>query len=189
MSKKEPSPEKAEKKGKKKWIIIGVVAVLVLAAAVGGNKGGDQSAEPSSSEPSTQASAPAETEPPAVEETEPEGDAYTLEHGELVSAIQNEIDGRSVLVVKAKISSSYNNAATVDQNYYNVEDLIQNQGCAEFDEIQYWAVADMSDGSEQKVVSFTISGELIKSIFDKSVVANQLGDYVEDLYIHASLAE
>ncbi len=189
MNKKEPSPEQAEKKGKKKWVIVGVVAVVLIAAAVGGNKGSDQTAGTSSPEPSTQASAPAETEPPTVEETEPEGAAYTLEHGELVSAIQNEIDGRNVLVVKAKISSSYNNAATVDQNYYNVEDLIQNQGCAEFDEIQYWAVADMSDGSEQKVVSFTVGSELIKSIFDKSVVANQLGDYVEDLYIHTSLAE
>lgn len=189
MSKKEPGPEKAEKKGKKKWIIAGVAAVVVIAAVVGGNKNGDQTAAPSSPEPSTQASAPVEVEPSAAADTDPEGAAYTLEHGELVSAIQNEIDGRIVLVVKAKISSSYNNKATVDQNYYNVEDLIQNQGCAEFDEIQYWAVADMSDGSEQKVVSFTVGSELIQSVFSKSVAANQLGDYVDELYIHASLAE
>lgn len=187
-----------EKNGKKKWIIVGVVAVLVLAAAVGGNKGSDQTADTPSSEPPTQASAPAESEPstqattPAetqLPETDPESTAYTLEHGELVSAVQNEIEGRSVLVVKAKISSSYNNKATVDQNYYNVEDLIQNQGCGDFDEIQYWAVADMSDGSERKVVSFTVGSDLIQSILDKSVAANQLGGYVDELYILPSLSE
>lgn len=177
MSKSEKKAGPGErKKSKKKWIVVGVVVVLVLAAAVGGNKDSDQMAGTSRPEPSTQASASAEREQHTEAETEPEGAAYTLEHGELLSAIQNEIDGRNVLVVKAKISSSYSNEATVDQNYYNVEDLIKNQGCAEFDEIQYWAVADMSDGSEEKVVSFTVSSELIQSILDEAVAANQLGD-------------
>ena len=193
MSKKtEQQGEKPKKKGRKKWIVIGVVVFLILAAAIGGGGGdsGQRSADPGTTEaPSSQAetqAADVETEPA----DEPDAEAsYTLEHGELASAIENEIDGRRVLVVKAKISSSYNNTATVDQNYFNVEDLVQNQGCADFDEIQYWAVADMSDGSEQKVVSFTVGAELIQKIADGSAVANKLGEQVADLYIHPSLSE
>ena len=72
MSKAEKKAEPGEgKNGKKKWIIVGVVVVVLLAAAIGGNKGGDQTAGTSSPEPSTQASAPAETDPPVVSEPEP----------------------------------------------------------------------------------------------------------------------
>ena len=68
MSKSEKKAGPGEgKNGKKKWIIVGVVVVLVLAAAVGGNKGSDQTAGTPSSEPPTQASAPAESEPSAAE--------------------------------------------------------------------------------------------------------------------------
>lgn len=187
-----------EKKGKKKWIVFGVIAFLVVAAAVGGNnkqdEQGGQKAEPptaSAEHTTSPTEQPVEdtTEQPAEEVAEAEGSEYKLEHGELVSAITNEIDGRSVLVVKAKISSSYNNTATVDQNYYNVADLIQSQGCDSFDEIQYWAVADMSDGSEQKVVAFTIDADLIQKIAAGQVVTNKLGDYVTDLYILPSLTK
>lgn len=178
-----------KKKGKKKWFVIGAVVVVLLAAVIGGgnDKADKKTSTPDSSEAST---AEVQKVSADVAESDPvENAEYKLEHGDLVSAITNEIDGKNVLVVKAKISSSYNNSATVDQNYYNVEDLIQNQGCAEFDEIQYWAVADMSDGKESKVVSFTVGAELIKKIADKSIAANQLGDHVADLYILPSLAE
>ncbi len=92
------------------------------------------------------------------------------------------------LVIKAKIESSYDNKATVDQNYYNIEDIIKNQGGDKYTEIQYWAVADMTDGSEQKVVSFTVSESVIKQIANNEIVTNQMGSYVDDLFIHASLS-
>lgn len=113
--------------------------------------------------------------------------AYKLKHGELINATKNEIDGLNVLIIKAKISSSYSNSATIHQNYFNVEDLIQNQGCNTFDEIQYWAVADMTDGSESKVISFTVDADLIKLIANEKVVATQFGDYVSELWILPSL--
>ena len=106
-------------------------------------------------------------------------------YGELLDV--NENDG--VLVVKAKIEPSYNNKATIDQNYFNVDDLIQSQGCDKFDEIQYWAVADMTDGSEQKVISFTVDKALIDQIAGGDFPANTMGDYVTDLWIHQSLEQ
>lgn len=211
--KKNVNAEGTPKKGKKKWIIIGaIVVVLIGVAAAGGNGDGSQTsgtpdstaastttaenttepaadtteqASESEAEPVTEAQTEAETAPES--EAEPAEPSYSLEFGELVSVVTNEIDGQNVIVVKAKITPSYDNKATVDQNYYNVEDLIQKQGCDAFDELQYWAVADMTDGSEQKVVAFTVSSSLIKMIADGSVPANQLGDYVDDLYILPSL--
>lgn len=212
MNKNKTSAEGAQKKkSKKKWIVIGVIVFVLIgaAAAGGGNDDSQTSSTPdSSTDPTTSAEitteleadtteavtdadpvteAQTETETAPETKAEPAESSYSLEFGELVSVVTNEIDDKNVIVVKAKITPSYNNKATVDQNYFNVEDLIQEQGCDAFDELQYWAVADMTDGSEQKVVSFTVSSSLIQKIAEGSVPTNQLGDYVDDLYILPSL--
>lgn len=107
----------------------------------------------------------------------------SLLHGKL---LEKKAIGTN-LTIKAKIEPSYSNKATVDQNYYNIEDIVKKQGGDKFTEIQYWAVADMTDGSEQKVISFTVSGSVIKKIANGEIVTNQMGNYVDDLFVHASL--
>lgn len=112
-------------------------------------------------------------------------DGYTILHGDLVDTT---ITG-TTLVIKAKIQPSMNNKMTIDQNYYNVCDIIRNQGGDQYDEIQYWAVADMTDGSESKVVAFTVPKDMIQTIATKDFPDNTLGDYVDDLYILPSLQD
>lgn len=105
-------------------------------------------------------------------------------HGKLLSVIDDE-DG--LAVVKVKISKSYSKSSTIAQNYFNVSDLIKNRGFDKYNKIQYWAVADMSDGSEQKVISFTLDEDTIQAIANNEIVDNQIGDYSDDLWIHPSL--
>lgn len=114
---------------------------------------------------------------------------YSVLHGELLSAIESENNAGKVIVFKAKITPSMNNKLTVSQNYFNVVDLIEKQGCTEYDQIQYWAVADMTDGSESKVVSFTLNSDLIQTIANANgrFAAAELGKYVDELYILPSL--
>lgn len=112
-------------------------------------------------------------------------DTYSIEHGDLVEATVNG----NTLIIKAKIESSYSNKATINQNYFNIEDIIKNQDGNKFDVIDYWAVADMQDGSEGKVISFTLEKDVIKNIYDGNIVANQIGNYVKDLWILPSLQE
>lgn len=105
-------------------------------------------------------------------------------HGELLSVVDDE-DG--LAVVKVKISKSYSKSSTIAQNYFNVSDLIKNRGFDKYTKIQYWAVADMNDGSEQKVISFTLDKDTIQSIANNEIVDNQIGDYSDDLWVHPSL--
>lgn len=114
---------------------------------------------------------------------------YSIKFGEFLSAIENVIDEKNVIVIKAKIDSNLTNKLTIEQNYYNVVDLIRNQGCDKYDELQYWAVADMIDGSESKVISFTVDSDLIELIAAEKVLDNQVGDYVSDLWVLPSLQE
>ncbi len=105
-------------------------------------------------------------------------------HGELLSVVDDE-DG--LAVVKVKISKSYSKSSTIAQNYFNVSDLIKNRGFDKYTKIQYWAVADMNDGSEQKVISFTLDKDTIQAIANNEIVDNQIGDYSDDLWVHPSL--
>lgn len=114
-----------------------------------------------------------------------EDNSVKLKFGELLEV--NESDDK--VVVKAKIEPSTSNKTTIDQNGYNVEDLIINQGFDKYNEIQYWAVADMTDGEESKAVSFTLSKDLITKIKNEEVVGNQIIDNAEDVYILPSLKE
>lgn len=112
----------------------------------------------------------------------------TVPHGEVLDV---NITG-DTLIIKTKITSSLSNHSTISQNFFNLEDLIKNQGCSTYEEIQYWAVADMSDGSESKVVSFTAPKSTIDGIKDGSIDAIAYLDeygYLEDVYILPSLQE
>lgn len=155
----------------KKLISILLISASLLTVGCGKEKveSGDIGAEVvTSSEQSTGENIPGE---------------YTLEFGELIS---KTITG-DTLIIKAKIEPSINNEKTVSQNGFNVEDLIHNQGADKFEEIQYWAVADMNDGSEEKVVSFTLTKEQIDNVKNKTIVGNKLVDSSTDVWIHPSL--
>ena len=45
----------------------------------------------------------------------------------------------------------------------------------------------MQDGSESKVISFTVSKGLIEKVKAGTVLPTQMGDYVDELWILSSL--
>lgn len=105
--------------------------------------------------------------------------------GELLSVTQSG----TTVVIKAKIRSNLNNKMTIDQNFSSVADLIQNHGFDTCQELQYWAVADMTDGTESKVISFTLDKETISKIKVGTIVWTQLQERAKDLWILPSLKE
>ena len=110
-------------------------------------------------------------------------DAIKIEHGEFV---ESYING-TTLVVKAKIEPSMTNKLTIDQNYFNVADIIKNQHGDIFTEIQYWAVADMQSGDEGKVISFDVPKSTIDAVAAGNIADNQIGEYSDNLWILPSL--
>lgn len=129
------------------------------------------------------AEASPKSEPGPAETAESDGG---LKYGELLELNDNR-ETNGAVVVKAKIAPSSTNDLTVAQNYHNVVDLIVNQGFADC-ELQYWAVADMSDGSEGKVISFTVPADIVEKVASGDVVATQLPNLVTDLWILPSLS-
>lgn len=108
---------------------------------------------------------------------------FTLPHGSLLSSQIN--DGQ--LVIKAKITALYSDKTTINQNYFNVENVIKNQGGDQYSKIQYSAVFKSESGEEVKVISFTLTSDTIELIKNGSIAATQIGDYAYDLYVLPSL--
>lgn len=131
----------------------------------------------------------AEVEPTQMPEAtaeptaEPENKKGFNDYGELLDL--TETDG--ICVLKYKITSSATKKMTVNQNYYTVVNFIKDGGGDQYDEIQYWAVADMQDGSESKVISFTVPKDLIEKIKAGTVLPAKMGDYVDELWLLPSL--
>ena len=152
----------------KKLIIISVIALVALCLCACGSE-----------------------EPPVVLDfSEPTAFAQEVDitglrmhHGDLQSVTQN---GDKV-IIKAKITSNLTNEMTVKQNYLAVADLIRLNGFNTAGEIEYWAVADMTDGSESKVVQFTLDKITIDGIYNETILSTDVGDYATDVWIHPSL--
>ena len=103
--------------------------------------------------------------------------------GEIMSIKQNG----STVVVKMKITESWNNKMTVNQNYDIVQDLIQKHGFNTCQELQYWAVMDV--GMEIKVISFTLDKATIDGIYADKLFGEQIEPFTKDLWIAPELTK
>lgn len=112
---------------------------------------------------------------------------YDIKYGRLEEVHKDEEKG--LLVIKTKIKASYSNKATRTQNYHNIDDIIKNQDGDKFKEIQYWAVADMEDGTESKVISFMLDENLIHKVANNNTnyLPTNIEDKLIDLWILPSL--
>lgn len=166
----------------KKKIVIGLIIVFVVFCVIGSISSGEN-IEPAEQQSNVENAETQESPLDQEQQSSNNGESYKLEFGELLE----ENNNYGVVVLKAKITPSATNKTTIDQNYYNVEDYIQSHNMDGVNELQYWAVADMKNGKEEKVISFTVPSSLIESISNKEIPANQLGDKVSDLWILPSL--
>ena len=56
-------------------------------------------------------------------------------------------------------------------------------------QLQYWAVADMEDGSVEKVISFSLDRKIIEEVKSEKIPGNKIIDNAYDTWILPSLLE
>lgn len=108
-----------------------------------------------------------------------------IAYGKLLS-VTDARDINGTVSVRVKINSNLTNKMTIEQNYYNAVDLISNRGYNNC-ELKYFAVMNRTDGSEGKIMSFTVPSAIVDMIASKEIVAIQLPDCVTELWIHPQL--
>ena len=109
-----------------------------------------------------------------------------IRHGTLLDWTVNDLVSPKVIVIKTKITSNLTNKMTVEQNYYNVQGVAKSGEYNDYD-IRYWAVADMENGSESKVISFDVPSDVMKQLANDRILPGDLEKYVENLWILPSL--
>lgn len=117
----------------------------------------------------------------------PKPEKSDIKYGKLLS-VTDARDANGTVSVRVKINSNLTNKMTIDQNYQNAVDLIANRGYNNC-ELRYFAVMDRTDGSEGKIMSFTVPASVVDKISDGKIVAIQLPNYVTDLWIHSQFTE
>ncbi len=95
----------------------------------------------------------------------------------------------STLDITVKIDWILSGSSTVNQNYFNVCDMIQNQGADAYTTINYTAIMSTTDGGTTTVVFFVVSKSAIDLIKAGNFPEITLSDYVDDLWIHPQLKE
>lgn len=109
-----------------------------------------------------------------------------LEFGSVLDLIETPYNDRVITVIKVKVNQSYNGAATIRQNYYNIEDLIENKGFDKCDELQYWAVTE-NNGEDVKIFSCDLSKSTIEGIALGNINGERIAEYVDNLWTHPGL--
>lgn len=111
-----------------------------------------------------------------------EANKYTPLLGELVEAKE----AGDTLYIKVKIKENEDKELTIEQNEFNVEDLVTTQGADKFNKIEYIAVMD-KDGKETDALSFTVNKETIQNLKDKKINIGTVIARSEDVNIASNL--
>lgn len=95
-----------------------------------------------------------------------------------------------VLIFKVKIDMSYNNKSTIDQNYYNVFDYINNNSdkIKKYSKIDYVAITTTETGDEYKIISFEVDKDVINGVINNNIkTAQELGEVIDNQFISPNL--
>ena len=106
--------------------------------------------------------------------------------GTLLDWTVNDLVSPKVIVIKTKITSNLTNKMTIGQNYHNIQSVATAGEYNDYN-IKYWAVADMENGSESKVISFDVSSDVMKQLANDRILPGDLEKHVENLWILPSL--
>lgn len=111
-----------------------------------------------------------------------EANKYTPLLGELVEAKETG----DTLYIKVKIKENEDKELTIEQNEFNIDDLVTAQGADKFNSIEYVAVMD-KDKKETEVLSFTVNKETIQNLKDRQINIGTVIARSEDVNIASNL--
>lgn len=93
-----------------------------------------------------------------------------------------------IVIMLVTIKPSWTNKATIEQNFYNIENFISNYGCDDYNAVKYTAQTEVSDTRTGKtrtamVIQFIVPKDTLCALKNGTIYPNELHNYVDDLWI------
>ncbi len=95
----------------------------------------------------------------------------------------NESDENNILILQVLLSEAQEKEVVLEQNFLNVEDLIKNQNCSAYDQIEYIAKVKNKENKMENVISFLMDKNCINQISTAAITVEEYEQNVKDLWV------
>lgn len=96
---------------------------------------------------------------------------------------KNEDDKNNILILQVLLSEAQDREIVLEQNFLNVEDLIKNQNCSVYDQIEYVAKIKNKDNKKEDVISFLLDKNCINLISTAAITVEEYEQNVKELWV------
>lgn len=96
---------------------------------------------------------------------------------------KNEDDKNNILILQVLLSEAQDREIILEQNFLNIEDLIKNQNCSVYDQIEYVAKIKNKDNKKEDVISFLLDKNCINLISTAAIIVEEYEQNVKELWV------
>lgn len=96
---------------------------------------------------------------------------------------KNENNKNNILILQVLLSEAQDREIVLEQNFLNIEDLIKNQNCSVYDQIEYVAKIKNKDNKKEDVISFLVDKNCINLISTAAITVEEYEQNVKELWI------
>lgn len=113
-------------------------------------------------------------------------DNLVLKYGEIYDVYDgngNQEDKSNILILQVFLSEAQDREIVLEQNFLNVEDLVKNQSCSAYDQIEYVAKVRNGENKIENVISFVLDKNCINQISTAAITVEEYEQNVKDLWV------
>ena len=96
---------------------------------------------------------------------------------------KNEDNKTNILILQVLLSEAQDREIVLEQNFLNIDDLIKNQNCSVYDQIEYVAKIKNKDNKKEDVMSFLLDKNCINLISTAAITVEEYEQNVKELWI------
>lgn len=173
-------------------IVCSCICIMGVTACSGGNKEETKTVQDTSDEVSDLAvdeEEDAEGSTLALSDTTREiatKDNLELKYGEIYDVYDgnaNEEDKSNILILQVLLPEALEREIVLEQNFLNVEDLVKNQNCSVYDQIEYVAKVRNGENKIENVMSFVLDKNCMNQISTAAITVEEYEQNVKDLWV------
>lgn len=111
-------------------------------------------------------------------------DNLTVKYGKIYDVYDGneKDDSNNILIIQVQLDDASSEDIVLEQNFLNLEDLVKNQDCSSYDEIQYVGKVRNTENKLENIITFTADKNCMNQISTAAITVEEYKDNVKDLW-------